>query len=225
MVEGEGQFPKVVQMHATVAFSLPLPLPPLPSPSPSPPPPQPLAPPFLPPLPPPSLPLFMQAHNTYTKLKCNKKISRDMRKAFLVKVWSWLWWFDWECLLQSGVVADAIIPSTWEAEARGRRISEFEASLVYRVSSRTARATQRNPVSNCGFLCLNTRPLLGGTVWGVWPCQRRGYTIAGRLWGFRRLTPFHKHLLSRSSVSSQLLLSPFLCSAIMDSILLKPWAN
>jgi hypothetical protein len=26
------------------------------------------------------------------------------------------------------------------------RISEFEASLVYRVSSRTARATQRNPV-------------------------------------------------------------------------------
>jgi hypothetical protein len=30
---------------------------------------------------------------------------------------------------------------------RGRRISEFEASLVYRVSSRTVRATQRNPVS------------------------------------------------------------------------------
>jgi hypothetical protein len=30
---------------------------------------------------------------------------------------------------------------------RGRQISEFEASLIYRVSSRTARATQRNPVS------------------------------------------------------------------------------
>jgi hypothetical protein len=29
----------------------------------------------------------------------------------------------------------------------GRQISEFQASLVYRVSSRTARATQRNPVS------------------------------------------------------------------------------
>jgi hypothetical protein len=29
----------------------------------------------------------------------------------------------------------------------GRQISEFEASLVYRVRSRTARATQRNPVS------------------------------------------------------------------------------
>jgi hypothetical protein len=28
---------------------------------------------------------------------------------------------------------------------RGRRISEFEASLVYSVSSRTARATQKKP--------------------------------------------------------------------------------
>jgi hypothetical protein len=39
------------------------------------------------------------------------------------------------------VVAHAFNPS------RGRQISEFEASLVYRVSSRTARSTQRNPVS------------------------------------------------------------------------------
>jgi hypothetical protein len=31
---------------------------------------------------------------------------------------------------------------------RGRWISEFKAILVYKVSSRTARATQRNPVSN-----------------------------------------------------------------------------
>jgi nitrogen fixation protein FixH len=30
---------------------------------------------------------------------------------------------------------------------RGRWISEFEASLVYKVSSRTARPIQRNPVS------------------------------------------------------------------------------
>jgi hypothetical protein len=30
---------------------------------------------------------------------------------------------------------------------RGRQISEFKASLFYRVSSRTARAIQRNPVS------------------------------------------------------------------------------
>jgi hypothetical protein len=31
---------------------------------------------------------------------------------------------------------------------RGGQISEFEVSLVYRVSSRTARAIKRNPVSN-----------------------------------------------------------------------------
>ena len=30
---------------------------------------------------------------------------------------------------------------------RGRQISKFEDSLVYRVSSRAARATQRDPVS------------------------------------------------------------------------------
>jgi hypothetical protein len=29
----------------------------------------------------------------------------------------------------------------------GRQISEFKVSLVYRVSSRIARATQRNPLS------------------------------------------------------------------------------
>jgi hypothetical protein len=29
---------------------------------------------------------------------------------------------------------------------RGRQISEFKASLVYKVSSRTARVIQRNPV-------------------------------------------------------------------------------
>jgi hypothetical protein len=47
---------------------------------------------------------------------------------------------------------------------RGRLISEFEASLVYRVSSRTAKATQRNPVSekkilfspNCYDALINT---------------------------------------------------------------------
>jgi hypothetical protein len=30
---------------------------------------------------------------------------------------------------------------------RGRQISEFKVSLAYKVSSRTAKATQRNPVS------------------------------------------------------------------------------
>jgi hypothetical protein len=47
--------------------------------------------------------------------------------------------------LEPGVVAHAFNPSTREAEAGG--ISEFEASLVYKVSSRTARAIQRNPAS------------------------------------------------------------------------------
>jgi hypothetical protein len=42
------------------------------------------------------------------------------------------------------VVAHAFNPSTWKAEAGG--ISEFKASLVYRVKSRIAKATQRNPV-------------------------------------------------------------------------------
>jgi hypothetical protein len=42
------------------------------------------------------------------------------------------------------MVAHAFNPSAQEAEAGG---FEFEACLVYRVSSRTARATQRNPVS------------------------------------------------------------------------------
>jgi hypothetical protein len=47
-------------------------------------------------------------------------------------------------LVKPGVVAQTFNPSTREAEAGG---SELEASLVYRVSFRTARATQRNPVS------------------------------------------------------------------------------
>jgi hypothetical protein len=37
-----------------------------------------------------------------------------------------------------------LIPSL---ERQRQAISEFEASLVYRVSSRTAKAIQRNPVS------------------------------------------------------------------------------
>jgi hypothetical protein len=42
------------------------------------------------------------------------------------------------------MVAHAFNPSTWEAEA-GRFLSS--RLLVYKVSSRTARAIQRNPVS------------------------------------------------------------------------------
>ena len=43
------------------------------------------------------------------------------------------------------MVAHACNPST--LGSRSRRISEFKASLVYRVSFRIARATQRNPNS------------------------------------------------------------------------------
>ena len=43
------------------------------------------------------------------------------------------------------LVAHFLNPSTQEAEI-GRQISEFEASLVYRDSSRMARATQWNSV-------------------------------------------------------------------------------
>jgi hypothetical protein len=46
---------------------------------------------------------------------------------------------------QPGVVAHAFNPSTREAEAGGFLSSEV--SLVYRVSSRTARAIERNHVS------------------------------------------------------------------------------
>ena len=43
------------------------------------------------------------------------------------------------------MVAYACNPST--LGGRGRRISEFEASLVYKVSSMTARAIQEKPVA------------------------------------------------------------------------------
>jgi hypothetical protein len=44
------------------------------------------------------------------------------------------------------MVVHTFNPSTREAEAEAGEF-EFQASLVYKVSSRTARAIQRNPVS------------------------------------------------------------------------------
>jgi hypothetical protein len=61
---------------------------------------------------------------------------------------------------------------------RGRWISEFEASLVYRVSSRAARATQRNPVwkkkkkrkkKNMKTLIQRSQPVACDPVWGPIP--------------------------------------------------------
>jgi hypothetical protein len=46
-----------------------------------------------------------------------------------------------------GVVVHTFDLSTQKAKADRSQSSEFEASLFYRVSSRTHRATQRNPVS------------------------------------------------------------------------------
>ena len=63
---------------------------------------------------------------------------------------------------ESKVVAHAFNPRTREAEAGG---FEFKASLVYRVSSRTARAAQRNPVSK--------KKKRGGGV-GQWQSQAIG---------------------------------------------------
>jgi hypothetical protein len=45
----------------------------------------------------------------------------------------------------AGVVAHAFNPQ--HLGGRGRQISEYKDSLVYKVSSRTARALQKNPVS------------------------------------------------------------------------------
>jgi hypothetical protein len=64
---------------------------------------------------------------------------------------------------------------------RGRQISEFEASLVYKVSSRTARAIQRNPVSknknknkNKKFVYINlTQEILDINITMQWPTQNR----------------------------------------------------
>jgi hypothetical protein len=47
---------------------------------------------------------------------------------------------------------------------RGRQISEFEASLVYRVSSRPAKATQRNPVSKKENIFKKKKEFSAGTT-------------------------------------------------------------
>jgi hypothetical protein len=50
--------------------------------------------------------------------------------------------------LNKKVISRVVVAHTFKhLGGRGRWISEFKASLVYKVSSRTARATQRNSVS------------------------------------------------------------------------------
>jgi hypothetical protein len=50
-------------------------------------------------------------------------------------------------ILIKQTTTQAVVVHAFNPRVRGRQISEFKISLVYRVSSRTARATQRNPVS------------------------------------------------------------------------------
>ena len=52
------------------------------------------------------------------------------------------------------MVVHTFNPSTWEAEAG----YELKASLVYSVSSRIARATQRNPVLKKQKIKIKTKP-------------------------------------------------------------------
>jgi hypothetical protein len=52
--------------------------------------------------------------------------------------------FSLKSIISTGVVAHTFNPSTREAEAGG--LLNLRPGLVYRVSSRTARAIQRNPV-------------------------------------------------------------------------------
>jgi hypothetical protein len=59
---------------------------------------------------------------------------------------------------------------------RSRRISEFEASLVYRVSSRTARAAQRNPISKNKNKQTNKKKRAKNRIW------RDGSTVESRVW-------------------------------------------
>jgi hypothetical protein len=62
--------------------------------------------------------------------------------------------FLWACQSIEFIFIDGVTSQVWwhtplipALRGRGRRILEFEASLVYKVSSRTARAIQRSPVS------------------------------------------------------------------------------
>jgi hypothetical protein len=86
---------------------------------------------------------------------------------------------------------------------RGRQISEFEASLVYKVSSRTARAIQRNPVSK------NNN-------------NKKDFFLLGRGWGWevcvvarvqRDLTQVLQAPLLQAQAFVGLLLDLFLCSS------------
>jgi hypothetical protein len=79
---------------------------------------------------------------------------------------------------------------------RGRWISEFEASLVYRVSSWTARATQRNPVSKKqkqnktkNILCVCTISVDGYFCVYAVPTESSRWCWGPWSWTYRQLAP------------------------------------
>jgi hypothetical protein len=76
----------------------------------------------------------LEAKQSKTNKQTNKQTNKD----------------NWHIQPCRAVVAQAINPGTQEAEKADFCV--FEANLVYRVSSRTVRATQKNP--GFFFVCL-----------------------------------------------------------------------
>ena len=76
--------------------------------------------------------------NTNPISKINKiSINRGLDKKKINKMW-----YTRHVLFYWAVMAHAFNPTTWEAETNG--CLEYKASLFYRASSRTGRATQRS---------------------------------------------------------------------------------
>jgi hypothetical protein len=59
----------------------------------------------------------------------------------------------------------------------------FQASLVYRVSSRTARAIQRNPVSNNNRVRLASGDTVGESMWICMGVRAGGNQRMKGIWG------------------------------------------
>jgi hypothetical protein len=64
------------------------------------------------------------------------------------KFWGWTWWHT------------PLILALWRQRQRQADLYDFKASLVYKESSRTARATQRNPVSKQQPTCPHILPAI-----------------------------------------------------------------
>jgi hypothetical protein len=81
---------------------------------------------------------------------------------------------------------------------RGRQISEFEASLVYKVSSRTARDTQRNPVSGN-----QKKKIKEKEKKALAACPEDLSLLPGWVWQFTSITPVPGNLMSLASLGTR----------------------